>query len=360
MTISAAVSPAVFKGLSPRLEEWLRHFHAGMEILKKRGFQPTPENTREGMFNLTRSLVLDKPEISLVIDAVASCDGCSVPVRIYHPEPDAALPVLLYYHGGGHMAGSVSIYDPICRKIALATRHIVVSVEYRLAPEFPYPAGVEDSYHVAKNIWSILDTAGCLKYSRVLCAAGDSAGGALCATVSHKAQFDKNINIARQVLIYPSLDYTMSLPSVDENGVGYLLEKAKIEWYFNHYFQNCQDRAGQQVERQNPAVIKSTEFETNKAEPCGKKEQTVYSRFKKASPLFMEITHNMPETLVITAQFCPLRDEGFAYVERLKKAGIHVEHLHFDNMIHAFLNMESLVPDECENVYKRIGDFLRV
>ncbi|MBF0203377.1 MAG: alpha/beta hydrolase [Desulfamplus sp.] len=316
--------------ISPIIKEWLDKFYTGMEVLKQRGFQPTPENTREGMCNLTRSLVLDKPDIPLIIDSIVTdCTETdfTVSVRIYHPDPNIPLPVLIYYHGGGHMAGSVSVYDPICRKIAFTARHIVVAVEYRLAPEYPYPAGVQDAYHVAKNIWTILDLQK-LKYIDRLCLAGDSAGGALCATVSHMSQSDPKMQIACQVLIYPSLDYTMSFPSIDENEIGYLLEKDKIKWYFDNYFQK------------------------------NKGSEAVYPEFKAASPLFMEITPHMPATLVITAQFCPLRDEGIAYVKRLGKAGIHTEHLHFDNMIHAFLNMESLVPDECIKVYRKISDFL--
>jgi len=310
--------------LSPRteLQEWLYRFYTGMELLKKRGYEPTPVNTREGMFNLTSSLVLDSPEIALVMDAIVDSSNYSVPVRIYHPNPEIPLPVLVYYHGGGHMAGSVSVYDPICRKMTLAINHIVVSVEYRLAPEFPYPIGVQDAYHVAKNISPTLDTLS-LKYLPHLSLAGDSAGGALCATVSHLGQYDKELRIAKQVLIYPSLDYTMSCLSVDENGIGYLLEKEKMMWYFDHYFKQDESR-------------------------------------KAASPLFMEITPHMPDTLVVTAQFCPLRDEGIAYMDRLINMGIHTEHLHFNNMIHAFLNMESLVPDECATLYKKMYDFMKV
>lgn len=218
------------------------------------------------------------------------------------------------------MAGSVSVYDPICRKMAIATGHIVVSIEYRLAPEFPYPAGLEDIYHVAKNIWATLD-AKKLNYIRRLSLAGDSAGGALCATVSHLSQSDPEIEIACQALIYPSLDYTSSFPSVDENGVGYFLEKEKMRWYFDNYFQHGEDA-------------------------------------RKVSPLFMEITPHMPATLVVTARFCPLLDEGIAYVGKLRGAGICAEHLNFDHMIHAFLNMERLVPDECAAVYRRVGEFL--
>jgi acetyl esterase/lipase len=293
-----------------------------MKELLETGPKQTPTNTREGLANLTLLLVTDSPKISWVQDDLVNAQDYAIPVRIYHPRPDASLPVLIYYHGGGHMAGSVTVYDPICRKIALATEHIVVSVDYRLAPECPYPLGVNDAYNVVKNIWATLDGQG-LNYQRQLSIAGDSAGGALCATVAHNSQHDEGIDIRRQAMIYPSLDYTLTSDSIEENAEGYLLQKEKIIWYFDNYFQKGENR-------------------------------------KNASPLYMEFTNQLPETLVITTEFCPLRDEGFAYVEKMKSTSLYVEHLHFDDMIHAFLNLESLVKDECETVYRKIGEFLNL
>jgi acetyl esterase len=308
--------------VSSKLQGWLYNYNTFMKGLLETGFKQTPTNTREGLANLTMLLVTDRTEISLVQDDLVNAPDYAIPVRIYHPTPDASIPVLIYYHGGGHMAGSVAVYDPICRKIAHASEHIVVSVDYRLAPECPYPLGVNDAYNVVKNIWATLDGRD-LKYQRHLSIAGDSAGGALCATVAHISQHDERIDIRRQVLIYPSLDYTLTSDSIEENAEGYLLVKERIKWYFDNYFQKGENR-------------------------------------KSASPLYMEFTNQLPETLVITAEFCPLRNEGIAYVEKVKSTGLYVEHLHFDNMIHAFLNLENLVKDECETVYRRIGKFLNL
>jgi acetyl esterase/lipase len=218
------------------------------------------------------------------------------------------------------MAGSVTVYDPICRKLSLATKHIVVSTEYRLAPECAYPAAVIDAANVAKYLWSTLDDLG-VKHRKELSIAGDSGGGALGATVAHLAQHDAGMAIRRQVLIYPSLDYTMNTDSIEQNATGYLLQKEKIRWFFDNYFQHGEDR-------------------------------------KAASPLHMEITRKLPETLVITAEFCPLRDEGQRYVEQLKAKGLSAQNLHFDDMIHAFINMEDLAKEACETVYRTIGEFL--
>jgi acetyl esterase len=306
--------------VAPKLQQWLDRYNRLVADQLEKGFKPTPTNAREGLANLTFALVTDCPDVAWIQDDIIASDPYAVPVRIYDPQPDTKLPVLVYYHGGGHMAGSISVYDPICRKLALATRHIVVSVDYRRAPECAFPAAVVDACNVARDVWPVLDGRD-LPYRGRLSIAGDSGGGALCATVAHKTQFDADIDIRRQVLIYPSLDYTVSMPSVEDNGVGYLLQKDKILWYFDHYFQHMEDR-------------------------------------QAASPLHMEITNKFPQTFVVTAEFCPLRDEGRAYVRRVQSAGIDAQNLHFDDMIHAFLNMEDLAKEACETVYQAVGGFL--
>lgn len=306
--------------LHPQLEEWLKKSNALMAMLVAGGYKATPITARDGLAALTKGCVKDVPAVSWVQDDYVDTPDYRVPVRIYHPKPEEALPVLVYFHGGGHMAGSVSVYDPICRKLALAANHIVVAPEYRLAPECPYPAGITDALGVVKYLWRTLDDRG-LKHQRRLSVGGDSGGGAMTATVTGRAQFDASLAIRKQVMIYPSLDYTMSTPSIEENAVGYLLEKEKVVWYFDSYFQHGEDR-------------------------------------KAASPLFWEFTTRLPETMIVTAEFCPLRDEGVAYVEKARAAGVQVRHLHMPDMIHAFINMEDLVPEACRTMYEAIGDFL--
>jgi len=306
--------------VSPKLRPWLENFNILLTGLLADGFKPTPINAREGLTNLTKGMVTDIPDIAWCQDDFIRGNEYDVPVRIYHPKPSTALPVLVYLHGGGHMVGSVTVYDPICRKMAMATQHIVVSVDYRLAPECPYPAAVNDTYSAVKGVWQTLKERQ-LTFQHRLSIAGDSAGGALCATVAHLSQFDNSIAIHRQALIYPSLDYTMCFKSLEQNGVGYLLQKEKIGWYFDSYFQHSENR-------------------------------------KTVSPLHMEFSGQLPESMLITSEFCPLRDEGFAYIEKIRQAGVEAEHLHFDGMIHAFLNLENLVKEECETVYQSIADFL--
>lgn len=305
---------------SSNLIPWLTHFNRTKQKLLSTGFTLSPINAREGLASLTFGLVTDRPHVSWVQDTAVTATPYKVPVRIYHPDYNASLPVLLFFHGGGHMAGSVSVYDAICRKLAVATSHIVVAAEYRLAPECPYPAAVIDAWNVAKYVHTALESRD-LRHNGQLSMVGDSGGGALCATVAHLAQYDADLKIRSQVLIYPSLDYTLQWPSIEENAAGYLLEKENILWYFDNYFQGAQNR-------------------------------------KMVSPLHMEFTNRLPDTFVLTAEFCPLRDEGIAYVQKAKAAGLYTEHCHYEDMIHAFLNMENLIAETCRDAYQRIGKFL--
>ena len=212
--------------VSPKLKDYLDAFNAQIPILIAAGFKATATNAREWLARVTREMVTEIPPIPGVWDDIVPGAAYMVPVRIYHPAPDEARPVLIHFHGGGHAVGSVTTYDPICRKIAHATGHIVVTVEYRLAPECPYPAAVNDAFAVVKGIWPVLD-ARKIRYKREMSLIGDSAGGALAATVMNGGQFDPGIKLKRAVLIYPGLDYTLDQPSMAENAVGYLLQTSQ-------------------------------------------------------------------------------------------------------------------------------------
>jgi acetyl esterase/lipase len=303
------------------MRDWLDGVNEIKRSMVTRGFRYTATSAREALDLLTRRLVTRVPEIPFVRDdLIPGCDY-QVPVRVYHPRPGEALPVAVFVHGGGHVAGSASLYDPIARKLALASGRVLVSVDYRLAPECPYPAALKDVLAVVKGSYRLLDTLG-LSYEESLSLVGDSGGGALCATASHRCQCEPGVTIDRQVLIYPSLDYTLSQPSVTGNGAGYLLERDRILWLFDCYLQSAEDR-------------------------------------REVSPLFMTITPDYPRTLLVTAEHCPLRDEGIAYVTRLTDAGIPCEHQPFPGMIHAFLNCEDLAPDQCAGFYERVERFFR-
>jgi acetyl esterase/lipase len=196
----------------------------------------------------------------------------------------------------------------------------VISVEYRLAPEYPYPAGIDDCEQVLIRYAELL---GDVNHQHNVTIIGDSAGGAICTSLSMKSLTDKRINIDQQILIYPSVDYTLNSPSLDSNGTGFLLETTRIKWYFEQYFQ-------------------STDVDV----------------IKQASPLFGAMSVKLPKTLIFTAGCDPLRDEGIAYAKALTAAGVDVEHHSFDGMIHAYMLLHDVVKDECMATYQHIAKFM--
>lgn len=298
------------------LAAWLHAFNHELSISMTVGIEFSPESVREGLATITQTFITDVPDIAMIIDDVIE----HVPIRICHPQPQTALPVFVYLHGGGHVAGSIDVYDPICRKLALASQYIIVAIDYRLAPEYPYPAAINDAYLCMQHILPLLDRIG-VNYIPYVAIGGDSAGGALAATVCGLAQDDDAVQISKQVLIYPSLDYTLSLPSVAISDKDYFLQINKVRWYFEQYFQDNQDRYN-------------------------------------ASPLWQQMSVDLPPTLVITTEFCPLRDDGIYYYQKLRQQGMSAEHYHVPDMVHAFLNLENMVPMHCHQLYVTIGQFL--
>ena len=306
--------------LPDAVRAWLDEVNRLNDELRRSGHQRTVAEAREALAALTGCFVTEPSQIASTADAHVDGPNGTIPLRLYHPQPETALPVLLFVHGGGHVAGSVEVYDPLARRLANATGHIVVAVDYRLAPEHPYPAGVDDVVSALRGMESVLQANAC-RYLPRFSLVGDSGGGALCATLAHRLQPDDGPSVHSQVLIYPSLDYTLSMPSVERLGTGFLLEHERIAWYFDRYFQSNEDR-------------------------------------RAASPLFMPCTSRLPRTLVITAEYCPLRDEGEAYAQCLSRAGVEVEHRMLPGTIHACLNLEDLMPDRSAEIYASIARFL--
>ena len=217
-----------------------------------------------------------------------------IPVRIFLPgeKMEDDLPVFLFFHGGGWVTESIDNYERICARLASATNHIVVSVEYRLAPEYRFPVGLMDCYAAAKAFYTnrfLLNT----DPDRITIM-GDSAGGNLAAAVCMMARDRGEFYPKKQILIYPALNncYTEESPfeSVKTNGTGYLLTAEKMEDYLKLY-ESCPE------DRKNPYF----------------------------APILEKDFRNMPDTLILTAEFDPLRDEGEAFGERLKAAGNRVE-----------------------------------
>ena len=278
-------------------------------------------SSRAGLAALTKANVSTSEPMAAIINTEVDTGERRIPVRIYRPALTGEPKVVVFIHGGGHLSGSVDVYDPVTRHLAMATGNIVVSVDYRLAPENPYPAGLSDAKAVIENVWSLLESQH-IPYSRQLTLIGDSGGGAFSATLAAYFSREQPGFIHRLVLIYPSLDYTLNWPSVQENGAGKLLDESKIRWYFQQYFRNEEDR-------------------------------------KQTSPLYLPLSQDFPPTLVVSGGLDPLRDENFAFVARLQAEGIPVQHVHFPGMTHAYLMLEDKVPQEAKATYLAIGEFVR-
>ena len=228
-----------------------------------------------------------------------------VPMRLYMPSEEISedLPVFLLFHGGGWVTDSVDNYERICARLAVATEHLVISVEYRLAPEHKFPTGLMDCYAVAKALYTrqfILNVD-----PDKITLIGDSAGGNLAAAVALMARDNGEFQVYRQILIYPALynTYTAASPyaSVQKNGTDYLLTAVKMQAYLNLY-ESCPE------DRVNPYF----------------------------APLLAKDFSNMPETLILTAEFDPLRDEGEDYGKKLAEAGNYVEVHRIKDALHGF------------------------
>ena len=227
-----------------------------------------------------------------------------IPVRIYAPSDARRLPAIVYFHGGGFVIGSLETHDGTCRSLANASGCMVVSVDYRLAPEHKFPAGPEDCYAAAR--WVVEKGAEIGADPARVAIGGDSAGGNLTAVVALMARDRRGPAFRHQLLVYPVTNHDFSTASYAENKQGYLLSLEMMRWFWNHYLERPEDGA-------NPY----------------------------ASPLRAQSLAGLPPAHVITAEFDPLRDEGEALAARLKQAGVATTHTRYDGMIHGFFSMSA-------------------
>jgi acetyl esterase/lipase len=230
-------------------------------------------------------------------------------VRVYTPfgAVDERLPGLVYFHGGGGVFGSIETHDGLCRMLANASQCRVLSVDYRLAPEHPFPAAFEDSYTAVTEVFEQATAFG-LRPDRIG-VGGDSAGAALAAAVCQRAKQEKGPSIALQLLLCPALDIGTESESRRILAEGYFLDKATIDWTLKHY---C------------PEAL-------NLADP-------------RLSPLRAADMSCLPPAVIHTAEFDPLLSEGRAYADRLERAGIKLRYTCHLGMIHHFYGMADAIP----------------
>ncbi|WP_135823504.1 alpha/beta hydrolase [Halorussus ruber] len=259
----------------------------------------TIEQARAGYADFL-SVEQDLGELADVRDSVVrGPDGNNVPIRVYTPEGEGPFPVLVWMHGGGFLLGDVESYDPVCRVLADELDCVVVSPDYRLAPEHKFPAGLRDCYEVvdwAESRMEILNG----DPDRLM-VGGDSAGGNLAAAVSLMARDKGGPDIDYQVLVYPTTTFSYEFADEPSGDGSYFITEPDLQWSWDNYLEN-------EIDGMSPY----------------------------ASPLQANDLSDLPPATVLTAEFDPLKEEGIEYAERLADAGVSVEHTHYEDMVHAF------------------------
>ncbi|MCL2541448.1 MAG: alpha/beta hydrolase [Nocardioidaceae bacterium] len=259
----------------------------------------TPEEARTAFRTLTvdmRDPATVVPVASVEETQVAGADR-PLRARIYRPESAGAVPTVAMFHGGGFVIGDLDTHDNMARAICAGANAVVVSVDYRLAPEATFPAAPLDAIAATKDIASRLTDLG---GSEVLAVAGDSSGGNLAAVVAQQVP-----GIKAQLLIYPVTDGGGSYPSLAENAVGYFLEASTMAWFIDNY-------APDGIDPQDPLI----------------------------APMHGDLA-DLPPAVVATAEFDPLRDDGAAYAAALEAAGVQVTHTTYPGLIHGFFDMDA-------------------
>jgi acetyl esterase len=262
------------------------------------------------------------PEPAATTDRRVPVDGGEITVRVYTPHGTAPFPAHVYFHGGAFWLGELDHFDPNCRDTSAGASCVVVSVDYRLAPEHPFPMPPEDCY---RALGWVVDNAAELGVDPTrVSVGGGSAGGNLAAVVALMARDRGGPPLVFQALEIPVTDLTMSQPSIDTNGTGYMLTRESISQYVDYYL-------GAEGDPKHPY----------------------------ASPLLADDLSGLPPALVMTAEFDPLRDEGEAFARRLQKAGVPTTLRRWDGQIHGSQNMAAIIPEAAREYRDQVNAALR-
>ena len=266
----------------------------------------------------------EPPQLKSVQPLAIPASHGPIPARVYTPlrlrEANGLAPCLVFFHGGGWVIGNLDSHDVVCRKLADEGQLIVVSVDYRLAPEHKFPAAVDDAIAATKWIADNAKQLG-IDASR-LSVGGDSAGGNLAAVVAISARDGNGPAIAGQVLIYPAIDFALTHSSHSEPETSILLTHSVVRWFRAHYLKGAADIDDW-----------------------------------RASPARAKILIGLPPAYVLTAGADPLRDEGDEYAKRLKEAGVPVTYRTFPGQFHGFFTMGKLL-QQANVAAREIGDWL--
>jgi acetyl esterase len=259
------------------------------------------------------------PDVARVVDHMVEVEGGQILVRLYMPEAEVR-GLMVYYHGGGWVTGSVQSSDGPNRILANRTRCVVAAVEYRLAPEFRFPVAVNDCY--AALLWAAQHSMAIAGPGLPLIVAGDSAGGNLAGAVTMVARDLRGPKIALQILLYPVTNAAFDTPSYREFAKDKLLTRDAMVWFWNHYIPDA----------------------TRRADP-------------RASLLLAKDLSGLPPTLVQTAEFDPLRDEGEAYAAQLAAAGVPVQMQRIEGIMHGYIALAQIL-DGGRAAVDRVTEFI--
>lgn len=295
-----------------------------LEQMKTQGGPPrselTLEEIRANKVKLT-PLAGVPEEVARVKERTVPVQGAEIKVRIYTPEGNGPFPVFVYFHGGGFVFGDLSTVDTPLRAVTNAAGCIVLSVDYRRAPEHKFPAAPEDCYAATK--WAAENAASFNGDPARMAVGGDSAGGNLAAVVSLMSRDRGGPSLVYQILIYPCTNWSFDTRSHRDNEQGYMLERQNVEWSCGHYLRDHDD-----------------------------------SLHPYAAPLLAGDLSELPPALVITAEFDPLRDEGEAYGAQLNEAGVQVDCTRYDGMIHSFFTLAGII-DKGKEAIDQVGRALQ-
>ena len=269
----------------------------------------------EGAARLGTKMFDKKVSVAKVTDTTAG----GIPIRIYQNSNEANQRVIIYYHGGGFVLYGLDSHDNVCKRLASMNKCIVVSVDYRLAPEFTFPVAHEDAYQAIQWVRSNISSYGGSPDDLVV--AGDSAGGNLSACMAFRCR-NENIKLSAQVLIYPWVDGKLNNPSIDRNGEGYMLTKETMFWFQKKYTPRKEDQCV-------PAV----------------------------SPCYEDSFAGLAPAFILTAEFDPLLDDGFKYYNQLKEGGNAVKYQEYKGLVHGFFSIPGVDPNAMK-AYSDIRDFL--
>ena len=308
--------------LDPQMKLLLDTFNAAGPMFLR---AETPEQARAKMQALMEANPLPPEEIYRAENRHIPGVAGEIPVRIYTPEGNPPMGVLVYYHGGGWVLGDLESHDRVCRSLANKAGCVVVSVDYRLAPEHVFPAAADDCYAATK--WVAENAASLGADPARLAVGGDSAGGNLAAAVAMMARDQGGPAIAFQLLFYPVTDCALDTPSQKEFAAdGFVLSRGDMEWFWNHYL-----GTGSDAEKTNPY----------------------------ACPLRAKNLAGLPPALVMTASHDPLRDEGERFAQRLISAGVKVTCTRYEGVTHGFISFADAL-DKGKAGQQQAADALKV